>query len=64
MTGWYHDDAAANPLTTMIDGVRDLVVTGFDGGDALRALGLAAACAALALVFALTQLRRRLGADR
>jgi ABC-2 type transport system permease protein len=64
MTGWYHDVASANPLTTMIDGVRDLVVTGFDGGDALRALGLAAAAAGLALVVALTQLRHRLGADR
>jgi ABC-2 type transport system permease protein len=64
MTGWYHDVASANPLSTMIDGVRALVISGYAGRDALRAVGLSALAAVLALAFALTQLRYRLRAAR
>jgi ABC-2 type transport system permease protein len=63
MTGWYQAVAENNPITWMIDGLRELVITGFAWSDALTAIGVAAALAMLAVVVATSQFRRRLAAS-
>src|SRR3954453_14861808 len=62
MSGWYRAVAQHNPVTWMIDGMRYQIVVGFDAGEALKAIGVAAVIAFLALVLASSQLRRRLRA--
>jgi ABC-2 type transport system permease protein len=57
---WFRAIATANPVSYLIEGVRSLIITGWDG----EALGLAFACAvgisALSLAAASWALRRRL----
>lgn len=60
MSGWYKAVADHNPITWMIDGMRALVVYGFDWTDALTAVGVAAGLAVLAVLVATRQFRRRL----
>ncbi|MDZ7732052.1 MAG: ABC transporter permease [Acidimicrobiia bacterium] len=60
MSGWYQTVARANPLSWMIDAARSLVISGFSPTDAAQALGIAATLAVVAMVLALSQLRRRL----
>jgi len=62
MKGWYRRAAEANPISWMIDGLRELVITGFDRSAALTALAVASGLAALTLTLATTQFRRRLRA--
>jgi ABC-2 type transport system permease protein len=62
MEGWYQWVAEHNPLSWVINGMRYQVITGFDGVEALQAIGVSAALAGVAIVLAFTQLRRRLGA--
>jgi ABC-2 type transport system permease protein len=63
MEGWYQTVAELNPITWMIDGARDLVIYGFDIGDAIRAVGIATVLALVAIALATTQFRRRLAAS-
>jgi ABC-2 type transport system permease protein len=60
MRGWYRAVAEHNPITSMIDGMRALVVYGFDWSDALRAVGVAGALAVLGVLVATRQFRYRL----
>jgi ABC-2 type transport system permease protein len=60
MKGWYQSVAERNPITWMIDGLRSLVVYGFDWTDALTAVAVAAGLAMVAAVMATRQFRRRL----
>ena len=62
MSGWYRSVAQHNPITWMIDGMRHQVIVGFDGEEALKAIAVAGAIAVLAILLALSQLRRRLRA--
>jgi ABC-2 type transport system permease protein len=62
MRGWYRTAAEANPISWMIDGLRELVIAGFDWSAAATALAVAAGIAALTLTLATTQFRRRLRA--
>jgi ABC-2 type transport system permease protein len=62
MAGWYQWVAERNPITWMIDGARALVIYGFDGRDALQAIGVAATLAVLLVALATSQFRRRLAA--
>jgi len=63
MSGVYKAVAQANPLTQVIDASRHQVITGFDLGEAATGLAVALGVAAISIGFALTQLRRRLGAS-
>lgn len=63
MSGWYRWVAEHNPLTWLINGMRYQVITGFDVGEALQAILVAAALAAVAILLAVSQLRRRLVAS-
>lgn len=60
MRGIYQSVAERNPITWMIDGVRHQIIAGFDAGEALQALGIAAILAALMIAWANAALRARL----
>lgn len=60
--GWFERLADANPLSYMVDGMRNLHISGWDLGDALSAIGVALALYALFGLMALAALRRRLRA--
>ncbi|MFV2038987.1 MAG: ABC transporter permease, partial [Acidimicrobiales bacterium] len=60
MEGWYAEAARRNPMTWIIDPTRELTVTGFEVGAALRAIGIAAALAVVGVAVAFYQLRRRM----
>lgn len=60
MEGWYQTAAEYNPLSWIIDGMRDQILVGFDVGEALTAIGVSAALALLFVLAAVHQLRRRL----
>lgn len=60
MEGWYAGAAKRNPMTWIIDPTRDLTVTGFDIGTAMRAVGMAGAAALFGVAVAFDQLRRRM----
>lgn len=60
MSGFYQTVAQNNPLTWMIDGARDLVITGFSVSAAATCLGVAVVTAVLAVMLATRQFRKRL----
>jgi len=60
MTGWYQAVAQNNPVTWLINGARELVITGFSAGAAAQCLGVALVTAALAVTLATRQFRKRL----
>jgi ABC-2 type transport system permease protein len=60
MTGWYHDVASINPVSWMVEGLRDLVIEPFAVAPALRAIVVAAGLGVLTVSLSLVQLRRRL----
>jgi ABC-2 type transport system permease protein len=63
MNGWYRWVAEHNPLTWLINGMRYQVITGFDLGEAMQSILVAAALAVLGMLLAVSQLRRRLAAS-
>lgn len=60
MTGWYRTLATYNPISWILEALRDLLTLGWSTTDALVAVVVSAAVAALAIVVALRTLRRRL----
>ena len=60
MNGWYRFVAEHNPISLMIDGMRDQVVGGFDASSLGKALGVALTLTVISMALALAQLRRRL----
>lgn len=62
MGGVYRTIAENNPVTWMIDGARHQVITGFDAGQGLTAIGVAAAMAACTIALANAALRSRVAA--
>lgn len=58
--GWFRDLATINPVSYLIEGVRSLIVTGWDGTALGLAFGLAATIAVLSLAAASWALTRRL----
>lgn len=60
MSGWFKAVAGANPLSYMIEGVRSLVLFGFDAADAAQAVVIVGALCAGALLLSLAALRGRL----
>ncbi len=60
--GWFETLANLNPLSYMIDGLRNLHISGWDSGDALMAFGVAIGMLALFVIAALAALRDRLRA--
>lgn len=62
MDGWFKAVATANPLSHMIEGLRQQVIAGFEPTELWRALLVAAAFLAVGLALALGALRGRLRA--
>jgi ABC-2 type transport system permease protein len=60
MHGWYQNAAEHNPITWMINGLREQVIVGFDLRAALKALAVAAGTVVLGIGLALWQLGKRL----
>ncbi len=56
---WFRWIATANPATYLIEGVRSLVITGWDAGALVRGFGAAAAIGALTIAGAAASLRRK-----
>ncbi|MFT5530415.1 MAG: ABC-2 type transport system permease protein [Candidatus Poriferisodalaceae bacterium] len=60
--GWFEVVAGLNPISYMVDGVRELHVQGWDTGAALTALAVPALLAVVFMAGSLHALRRRLAA--
>lgn len=61
-SGWFRRLATANPLSSLIDGMRALVIEGWEPAAAVRAAGVAVAIGAASGTAALVALHGRLGA--
>jgi ABC-2 type transport system permease protein len=60
MSGWFKAIVTANPITWLIESLRNLVLVGWSTRDALRALAIPAALAVALIALAVSQLRWRL----
>lgn len=60
MSGWYRSVATYNPISWILEALRDLQTLGWSAADALVAVGVAAALAAISIVVALRALQHRL----
>ncbi|MDQ4065939.1 MAG: ABC transporter permease [Actinomycetota bacterium] len=60
MNGWFKDVATANPITHMIEGLRQQVIAGIDISEFTGALAIAASFFVVGLVLALRALRTRI----
>lgn len=60
MRGWFQSVATYNPITWMIEGMRHLVLVGWDTGEAATAIAVPAAIAVAGTAVALRSLRKRL----
>ncbi|HEV2711567.1 MAG TPA: ABC transporter permease, partial [Gaiellaceae bacterium] len=57
---WFRDVATANPVSYLLECVRSLIITGWDGQALALGFGIAVAIAAVSLVLAGAALRSRL----
>jgi ABC-2 type transport system permease protein len=57
---WFRMAATANPVSYLIEGVRSLIITGWDGEALVLGFGVAAALAVVAMVAASLSLRTRM----
>src|SRR5712691_2778483 len=58
--GWFHDAATANPVSYLVECVRSLIITGWDGEALALGFGIAGAIAGVALALSAWALRERL----
>ncbi len=63
MTGWYRTLATYNPISWILEALRDLLTTGWSTTDAAVAVSVSAAIAVLSVLVALRALRARLAAS-
>ena len=60
MEGWYKAVASNNPLSWLIEALREQVITGFDAGEAVKAVLICIAVLVLSVAISGRQLRKRL----
>ena len=60
MSGWYRTVATYNPISWILDSLRDLQTLGWSTQDAATAVGTAAGLAVFSIAIALRALRHRL----
>lgn len=60
-TDWFREVATYNPVSYLIEGIRSLIITGWNGEALALGFGIAAALALGALALAAVALRTRLG---
>ena len=58
---WFHTIATWNPVSYILEGIRSVLITGWDGTALGRAFAVAAAVAALGLASSAVALRSRMG---
>jgi ABC-2 type transport system permease protein len=58
---WFHTIATWNPVSYLLEGIRSVLITGWDGTALGRAFAVAAAIAVVALTSAAVALRGRMG---
>jgi ABC-2 type transport system permease protein len=63
MTGAYKRIADINPISHLVEGMRTLVLDGFDTQALAKTLFIPMAICVVAVTLALTQLRRRINAQ-
>ena len=59
-TPWFHDVATYNPVSYLIEGVRSLIITGWDGQALALGFGFAAALAIISLGASSLAMRSRM----
>ena len=59
-TDWFREIATYNPVSYMIEGLRSLLITGWDGEALALGFGVAALIAVVSLVFSSFALRKRM----
>lgn len=59
-TAWFHTAASINPMSYLIEGLRSLIITGWDLQALALCLGIALALATIALIVSLAGMRGRL----
>ena len=57
---WFRDVATVNPVSYLLEGVRSLIIIGWDGQALALAFGIAAAITVVALVLSSWALRVRM----
>jgi ABC-2 type transport system permease protein len=57
---WFHDAATVNPVSYLIECVRSLIITGWDGQALALGFGIAAVVAVIAMALSASALRTRL----
>jgi ABC-2 type transport system permease protein len=60
-TGWFREVATYNPVSYSIEGIRSLIITGWDGEALALGFGVGIVTTVVALVVASRMLRSRLG---
>jgi ABC-2 type transport system permease protein len=58
---WFRDVATVNPVSYLIEGVRSLIVIGWDGEALALGFGIAGTVAVVAIALAASSLSGRLG---
>jgi ABC-2 type transport system permease protein len=58
-TAWFRDVATYNPVSYLIEAIRSLMISGWDGAALARGFGIAGAIALLAVAAAASALRVR-----
>jgi ABC-2 type transport system permease protein len=57
---WFHDVATLNPVSYLLECVRSLIITGWDGQALALGFGIAAIAAAAAMALSASAMRKRL----
>jgi hypothetical protein len=63
MRGWFKTLAGLNPISHLVEALRELVVNGWSASDAIEALLIPIAMGVITVSLALVALRRRLAAQ-
>ena len=62
MRGWFQTVATYNPVSWIIEALRNLVIRGFDVSDVVRALGVGVGICVISITMASRSLQRRIDA--
>jgi ABC-2 type transport system permease protein len=58
---WFHTIANINPVSYLLEGIRSVLITGWDGTALWRAFAIATVLAIVGLIAASVALRKRIG---
>jgi ABC-2 type transport system permease protein len=58
---WFHTIATLNPVSYLLEGIRSVLITGWDGTALARAFAIAIAIAVIGIATSALALRARIG---